>query len=415
MSIRNYALVAFILLCIAPTVCAQNTNSTYSRFGYGVLENPAMGKARGMGGVGYGYHDHGLLNVLNPASYADADTLNMLFDFGMSAQVTSFKEGALRQRNPNGYFDHVGMKFALKPNWGGAIGLVPYSKVGYSFKKDHTLSISDEDLSYTSMYSGTGGLNTFFVGTGWAPVRGLALGANLKYTFGLLTNTLQTVYTSSGINGELERYRLILRSPGLDLGAMFDTRLGKKGMLTLGAALSTSSPITGKMEFYEISSDTTEGSARYDFRLPNTLGLGLSYKWDNRLTVAFDYQNQAFSRATFMSRGDSLRDQNRIAIGAEYLPALNTERFVKAIRYRAGIQYSDLYLKTPGPLKAASLTLGLGLPLRNQPFSNQSSMVNLAFEVGRLVTPKASFIGETYYKLSLDVTFNEFWFFKTKL
>src|SRR5665647_1873701 len=118
MSIRKLLPATLFLLLTLQTLLAQNTNSTYSRYGYGYLETPAMGKTRAMGGIGYGIHDRGLINVLNPASFADVDTMNMLFDFGLSAQLTSFKEGAVNQYNPNAYLDHVGMKFALKPKWG---------------------------------------------------------------------------------------------------------------------------------------------------------------------------------------------------------------------------------------------------------------------------------------------------------
>lgn len=411
MSIRKLLPATLFLLLSLQTLLAQNTNSTYSRYGFGNLENPAMGKSRAMGGIGYGIHDRGLINVLNPASFADVDTMNMLFDLGLSVQYTSFKEGAVRQHNPNAYLDHVGMKFALKPNWGMALGLVPYSKVGYNFSKDFSFTNTPVgDLEYTNTYAGSGGLNTFFLGTGAYLTKGLSVGANLKYTFGVLTNTTATNYSTSGINNEQNINYLFLSAPSLDLGFQYDLPLSSKSFLTLGASVSASLPFKGEDYDVTISSDTTETTNYHDFSLPTTFGAGISYNWDKRLTVGLDYQNQRFSQTTFMGVKDSLRDNSRIALGVEYLPSLIAEHYYQAIRYRGGFQFNDMYLKQPGHLKSASLSLGLGLPLRGQ-----KSMLNLSFEAGKLFTPNASFISETFYKFSIDVSFNELWFFKMKL
>jgi len=411
MSIRKSIPAALFLLLTLQTLLAQNTNSTYSLYGYGNLETPAMGKTRAMGGIGYGIHDRGLINVQNPASFADVDTMNMLFDFGMSAQFTAFKEGAVHQYNPNAYLDHVGMKFALKPGWGVALGLVPFSKVGYTFSQSFSLQNTPVgDLDYTNTYTGSGGLNTFFIGTGAYLAKGLSLGANLKYTFGVLDNTTVTNYSTSGINDEQNLKYLFLKAPSLDLGIQYDLPLSKKSFLTMGASVSASLPFKGELYNVNIASDTLPTTTFHDFQLPTTFGVGLSYNWDNRLTVGLDFQKQRFSQSTFMGVQDSLRDNNRIALGVEYLPMIVAEHYYQAIRYRGGLQFNDMYLKQPGRLKSAGLSLGVGLPLRGQ-----KSMLNFSFEAGRLFTPDASFISETYYKFSIDVSFNELWFFKMKL
>jgi hypothetical protein len=412
MSIRKTFVATLFLLFLLPTLQAQNTNSTYSRYALGSLESPAMGKSRAMGGIGYGLHERGLLNPLNPASYADVDTMNMLFDFGLSAQLTHFTENNESQYNPNGYMDHVGMKFALKPKWGVAIGLVPFSKVGYNFSYTDETEVGE--VEYTNNYSGSGGLNTFFIGTGATLFKGFSLGVNLKYTFGVLSNSILTSYTASDANDRQYYEYLFLHSPSIDLGIQYDIPLSKKSFLTAGATFNGSLPFTGERKIVEIASDTLDPDpVEYAFSLPTTYGIGVSYHWDNRLTLGLDFQQQRFSQSTFMGVKDSLRDNTRIALGMEYLPSLVAEKYYNAIRYRAGVQFTDQYLKYlkyPGHLQNASLSLGLGLPLRNQ-----KSMLNLSFEMGKLFTPDARFISETYYKLSIDVSFNELWFFKMKL
>jgi opacity protein-like surface antigen len=303
------------------------------------------------------------------------------------------------------------MKFALKPNWGVALGLVPFSKVGYNFSQSFSYTNTPVgDLDYTNTYSGNGGLNTFFIGTGFKLGKNLLLGADLKYTFGLLNNATSTKYRTSGINNEQSMEYLFIKSPSLELGAQYDIPLSKKGILTLGASASAALPVKTERYRVTISSDTLETTDYFDCQLPTTIGAGLSYKWDDRLTVGLDFQKQRFSQATFMGVKDSLRDNNRIALGVEYLPSTLAEHYYQAIRYRGGFQFNDIYLKQPGHLQSASLSLGVGLPLRGQ-----KSMLNFSLEAGRLFTPNASFISETFYRFSIDVSFNELWFFKMKL
>jgi hypothetical protein len=95
----------------------------------------------------------------------------------------------------------------------------------------------------------------------------------------------------------------------------------------------------------------------------------------------------------------------------EYLPAIFTDRYYKAIKYRFGCYYSDSYMKDIfGNIGMMGVTVGLGLPLRSQ-----RTALNLSFEAGRMLLPDRSLIHENFYQVSLDLTFGETWFFKRKL
>ena len=77
--------ILFICLSIGLVAFAQNgTSSPYSRFGYGILGDNAIGAQRAMGGVGYALHNNRQINVMNPASYASMDSLTFLFDIGLT-------------------------------------------------------------------------------------------------------------------------------------------------------------------------------------------------------------------------------------------------------------------------------------------------------------------------------------------
>ena len=67
---------------LLPLMAQNNTNSPYTRFGYGDLGERSFGAGRAMGGVGYGLRSPKQINPMNPASYSCMDSLTFLFDFG---------------------------------------------------------------------------------------------------------------------------------------------------------------------------------------------------------------------------------------------------------------------------------------------------------------------------------------------
>ena len=67
----NKLLITGVLAFISVAVMAQNnTNSPYTRYGYGDLGDRSFGAGRAMGGVGIGLRSPLQINPLNPASYS---------------------------------------------------------------------------------------------------------------------------------------------------------------------------------------------------------------------------------------------------------------------------------------------------------------------------------------------------------
>ena len=126
------------------TVNAQSgTNSPYSQYGLGVLSDQSQGFSRGMNGLGLGLRFSNQVNTLNPASYSAVDSLTMIFDAGLSGQVTNFKETTLKNGVPvtkklnanNSDFEYVVGSFRLFPKIGMAFGILPYTNIGYNYQR----------------------------------------------------------------------------------------------------------------------------------------------------------------------------------------------------------------------------------------------------------------------------------------
>jgi len=398
---------ALLLLFIPLFLVAQNTNSPYSRFGYGVLDQVSFGHTKGMGGVGIGIRENNMINAANPASYSAVDSMTMLFDFGLNASSTLYKQGRASMSTSNGGMDYVAMKVPLKRGWGAAIGLYPLSKVGYSYSFENELSNGD---NYTGSYTGTGGLNAFFLGTSVALGKHVSLGVNYKYIFGQITQSSYEDFESTEIKDVNVSEYWYLNGSAFDAGIQYKQRINKLNEFVVGATFSEKVPLNNSVYKISVSTDTSYSTTSSNFDVPRTVGVGVSWIYDQRLTLAFDINRQQWAGAAFNGAVDSLSNMTRISVGMEYLPSFAATRYYKAVKYRLGGNYSDSYIKNDmGNLKNIGLSLGFGLPL------NQNSALNVAFEVGKVIPPLSTMISETYFKVSLDMTFNENWFFKRKL
>ena len=80
----RHTLWALVLTMLSGVAMAQNnTNSPYTRYGYGQLADQGSANSKGMGGVAYALRDKHLVNFANPASYSAVDSLTFIFDGGM--------------------------------------------------------------------------------------------------------------------------------------------------------------------------------------------------------------------------------------------------------------------------------------------------------------------------------------------
>lgn len=120
-------LLALVLSLFCGGVMAQNnTNSPYTRYGYGHLADQGSSNSKAMGGVAYGLRDGTQVNFANPASYTAVDSLTFIFDGAVSLQNTNFSDGTLKQNAKNSSFDYITMQFRLARWCGMSLGLIPF-------------------------------------------------------------------------------------------------------------------------------------------------------------------------------------------------------------------------------------------------------------------------------------------------
>jgi len=424
----GYKKIISVLLLTTLTgiaVAQNNTNSPYTRYGYGQLSDQSFGNSKAMGGLAYGLRDGSQINASNPASYTAIDSLTFLFDGGLTLQNMNISDGKTRINTKNSSFDYLAMQFRASKHLAMSVGFLPFSNVGYNFGSSNKVTDStDPSKTTNTLYSsfGEGGIHQMYVGAGYSPFKGLSVGANVSYLFGSINRTLGVTFPNDNtITPFSEVDNLRVRDYKLDLGFQYTQYLGKKNALTLGAVFSPGHSLNSEATRIRSTSvsDTIQLNNKFD--LPQSFGLGFTYVYNNSLTVGFDYTLQKWGKADFF--GDkSLCDRSKYSIGAEYVPNRLKRNYFSRVKYRVGAYYSDPYIRiddgtnhnnpelwTKGP-KEYGVSAGFGLPV-----FKSKSILSISAQYIKVEAKTKSMINENYLKLSVGITFNERWFAKWKM
>ncbi|MDR1938188.1 MAG: hypothetical protein LBQ73_06805 [Tannerellaceae bacterium] len=400
-----------ILVMIPLTILAQNnTNSPYTRFGYGELADRSFGAGRAMGGIGYGMRSNKQINPLNPASYTSMDSLTFIFDFGIAGQLSWFNDGINNEKHINGNLEYVAMQFPVHRRIAVSAGILPYSYVGYNFGNTTT----SEGISYTEQFTGRGGLNEAYAGLSidiWK--KRLSVGANVGYLFGNISHN-QVLSLGVANAAQSIRYQTLHTNDiKLDFGIQYTQRVSADESFTLGLAFSPSNKLnttSSEIRVNGSSSDTIQ-TTNHAFDIPNSLGAGISYVKQNKLTLAADFLYETWEQARFFDVKGEFKNRIRVAAGAEFIPNYQNRALFSRMRYRAGIHYSNSYLQISNKsYNEYGAGVGLGLPL-----IDNRSFLNLSFEYVKIKPESRALIDEQYFRFTVNYTFNERWFFKFKV
>jgi len=420
-------LVLFFMVRLSAILAQNNTNSPYSRFGIGDLSRSGFDKSRAMGNLGLALRDNNQLNVLNPASYTAMDTMSFMFDFGLNSRVSEYQAQDLSNLAYNINIDHIALGFPFTKWWKSSIGVMPYSSVGYNIKEEDYIRNSGA-VDY--LYSGTGGLNKLYLGTSMEFFRRLSLGVNFSYIFGALEQKKQVdfplnpdysstiVQNRSVINGFTYNFGLQYRETIAEdytftLGCIYDLQKNIDAEKTVtirnifpGNASRINDSVILNPDFI-IEKNVSNGN----IIIPGNLGGGISFRYQDKLLVGFDYYEQDW---TVSSTSDELNLYAKRSCwhgGMEVTPNSKSLRgYWKKMHYRFGGYYENSYLQFRGhQLNDAGMSFGIGLP-----FKGDKTSCNIACNMGKRGTLENNLIQEKYIFLSFSITLHDFWFYKRK-
>lgn len=412
----------------------NGSNSPYSRYGFGLLSDRAQGFNKGMSGLSYGMSNGKELNVNNPASYADIDSLSFLFDIGMTLQHGNLKQGNNKVNAKNTSFDHLNMGFRVSRNLGVSLGLMPFSTIGYNISNTDKLKLPNGEVAQTETYKGDGGLHEAYAGIGWRPFTPITIGMNAGYLWGSMTHTVLASFSDVNIASRRRQYEADISTFKVNLGVQFTQPIDKKNSLVIGATYDLGHKINSNGHYYDqkvISGSVSSGdtlTAPNAYQLPHSFGVGVVWNHDNRLRAGIDYTFQKWNNVqspvvSTDSEGNQIykasegefTNMHKIAVGLEYQPKVNGVRWRDFVHYRAGFSFTSPYTKVDGKdgPRSYSASLGVGLPIIN--FHNKRSIVNISAQYEHVEPQFAGMITENYFRLCIGLSFNERWFMKWKV
>ena len=426
----NKILASFVLATMTTSAFAQsNTNSPYSQFGLGDLTDQSVGFNKGMNGVGLAMRRGNEVNTMNPASYSAVDSLTMLFDAGLSGQITKYKENGTKMNGKSGGFDYVVGQFRAFKGVGITFGVLPYSNIGYNYSQSEYLN--DANITkMTTTNKGDGGMHQLFIGTGIRLFKPLSIGANLSYFWGDYNRSITSSSSASNVSALQMLYTSDISSYKLDLGMQIEVPLSKLDNITLGATWTPGHSLKADAKCSVINSnstiskaDTTAYKLADALSIPTSFGFGLAYNHGQQFRMGADFTMQKWGSVdypsfdsqakTYTLKSGLLKDNYRVNVGAEWTPRPMGRKFLQRVRYRVGVGMATPYYYINGKEgpKELSASIGFGIPIMNG--YNGRSMLNIS---GQVVNRSAdNMIKETMLRLNIGLTFNERWFAKWKV
>ena len=400
-------LVVIAVATLAMGAWAQNaTSSPSSRFGYGELNDNVPGAYRAMGGVGVGMRSAKAINPAQPASYTACDSMTFMFDIAGSLLYTNYGDAFGTRNRMNGNLEYVTLQF---PIWRRYIafsaGLTPYSAMGYNFSLTDSLN---SDYHLTKAYSGEGGFTQVYGGLSFNICDWVALGANVYYMFGNVTQSRTLTFTESSLKSVSQSDILKINSLRLRYGAQFFHTFGKH-TIVLGGVFENKQRFS-RSEYTQAETTTadTVSTMSNAFELPMMYGAGISYVYDNRLTLALDYQCQDWSNTLYFNQKGALKNRQRWAAGVEYRHNPMSRNYAERMLWRVGFNYATSYtqgLSQPD----LGVSVGMGFPLRTV-----GTVINTTFEYGHRGGGTGQ-LTENYLRFVVNAAIAENWFFKRKL
>jgi len=413
MKLNKIISLAAVLVAVSFGMSAQVSTTPYSKVGYGILSDNASGIQRSMGGVGYAMQDGRAINVMNPASYSQVDSLTFIWDFGLDLTNVWSKENGKKGHNLAGGLDYLTAQFKIAKHLGGSFGLLPYSSVGYSFGSD----LSDDASEYRT---GSGGLLQVYAGLGYEPFKNFSVGANVSYLFGTTTNNNTVSYTSSTVFSRVMQ----VRDYNVTAGIQYAIPVTKEDKVIVGATYSPKKSFHGHTwGMYYDSQDTKMDSVGYTslkgkYEQPHSIGVGLSYSHGNMLLVEADFTYQDWSKVKynpiegFESTDMKFDTRWKAAAGVQFSPNKRAT-YLGAMKFRVGGFYNHDYLNVLGNnVRDYGATVGVGIPV---PGATGKTTINLGLEWKHRQAAPVKLIQEDYFNITLGINFNEVWFWKNKI
>ena len=400
-----------------------STNSPYSRFGLGNLNNSSSADQLGMGGSSVVYNNPDVINFNNPATYSSFKAKSFLFTTSLNSSASRFTTTNNIQYENNTSFSKIALGFPVNKYISVSSGLLPFSNVGYQLDYNDTENFLEDTVSISSI--GNGGLSKYYLGASVKLHKTLSVGVNASYLFGGLSRNKTADFNNSSIFNVSSVNRTNITGVSFETGLLFNTDLSEDNNISFGLTYNHNANLNARRTLlgttYELNNslliikDTFLNEVENGtIVLPSKLSAGMMYSSEKWLLLAnYSSQNWSDYILTFGEEreDDNLENSVCVSSGLQYTPEFNSvTKYWKRINYRIGARYDKTYLSLKDlQLTEKSLSFGLGLPVKRS-----NSFYNIGMEVGKQGTTQDKLIQERFVRFTFGVTFKGLWFVKRK-
>jgi hypothetical protein len=446
-------IIIIMLMSIGFLANAQNTStSPYSSYGFGEKGGFDHAVFSGLGNSTITYFDSTVLNFYNPASYNTIGKGQPLFSTGISSRLSSYTSGSTNHFSKVIALDHFALGFSFAKHLGITFGLKPFSRRGYEFQTKQALGNEDNDTMKYS-YSGRGVINEPFIGFSSNIIKltnhQLAVGANLGYLFGTVTNERRS-QTNDALAGAVDQDITRLNALHYEIGSYYSYTINASNSLTLSAVIEPTQNLKAEQEqyliyssnvnnplFYDTTNSEVSGKGSISLATSNTIGFNYVHRLEDpkqgsktrSSEIGFHGSYQMTNWQNYRTEFDGLssvpefKNTRKLTFGVQYIPETSflekavTTKFFEKLRYRAGFYHYTLPLSVDGnQINDFGTTFGIGIPVLSQ---QTLSSINIGLTYGKRGSSSAGSLSENYGGINVGIilapAIHERWFKKRKL
>jgi len=406
---RRLALLLIFSLSIFRASGQNNTNSPYSIYGIGELDNAAGGRNMGMGGSGIAMKSDIFLNLSNPASLTAIAPQSFQTDAGISIKFSDLQNSLNSVNVLNGNISWAALAFPINRTFALGMSLNPVSSVGYTIST--TKSLDGANLSYPTAYKGQGGLSEGSISLGAKLSKNFSLGLQGSILWG---NISETNIDSPPLGSTITRVdNSSYVGTSFKPGFQFHTHLSKNSVFTLAGTTKLSTYLNGSNDL-TISSGSTVVLTQLNFqnqiKLPVDMVLGMGLQFKDKYLFTADYDRSDWRNAVVNVDASGLALNQSYHLGLEIAPKYDSQRMGQTRRYRFGAFYQTGYMVISGiQIHTYAASFGMAIPIRKD-----RNTMNFAVEAGRQGSLQNNLIAVSYVKINWSFSLWERWFIPRK-
>ncbi len=416
------ALILFLLMgWTSYATLAQGTRTKYpfSSIGIGELQYPLTTAHQGMGGLSLSYGNQFMLNNGNPALLVY--NFNTTYSAAVMGESRTVNNGEVEGTSGGMRLAYLGLALPIKPlKWTSAIGIAPFSSVGFS--ETSTRNINNSPFTVEETRNGSGGFTEFYWMNGYAVNRNFFVGAKVSYIFSSIINDISSQIQDSAVFSNYQRVlhqRTAASDVKFSLGAVYTDSVFKDLKFNAGVMVDFQNNMSvRRFEANEIRTlnnllvggDTINNNTKGTILLPGRIGGGVSFQRINKWMLGIDgYYSMWDNFRDFEGRNLGMSDGYTIIIGGEIIPDITAASIIKATTYRAGVTLQRLpFLVNDEHVKDFGINFGLSLPVKGR------SNVDASFQYGWRGSLEGNQITENYFRFYFGMTINDRWFVQRK-